>query len=198
MSVIFHSVAYAHCEMNKIGEVYTTTVKDKSCVSYALQDAKDENLEIYVSKREFSRFSYSILLCGNVVKGSHTIQNLVLTKEVIAAMCANSIEAKDIKIIWSITTSHAEKVINEVRADYAVQYQSGWINLAEGVSYNIKDKSKESYQKIFTYKLLNKEETRIILNPIRGNFNIYAKIVKASQRYSTTISEINYEYSSTT
>lgn len=80
-------------------------------------------------------------------------------------------------ILWNVNTTSAYKTETSVKADFVVQYEGGVILLPEGVSYNVVDIAKSGFYKKFSYNVINKQDLRIILNPIRGMFNIYAKII---------------------
>jgi hypothetical protein len=79
VQVIFHSRNFEHCDDKKIGTVYNTVAKDGSCFSYLLDDDHNKVLDIYISKREFASLSYSVLLCGNSIKGANSMHTLHLS-----------------------------------------------------------------------------------------------------------------------
>ena len=90
VSVIFHSRITTHCENRLIGKLYAETVKNGTCFSYLLTDHTDKDIELYVSKREYESLSYSILICGNSVKGVMTRTFLKLSAKTINGVCEKS------------------------------------------------------------------------------------------------------------
>lgn len=68
--------------------------------------------------------------------------------------------------------------------------------LSEGVSHNriVKIQDKDSPVGKFAYNLINKKDTKIVVNQIRGRFKVYAKLVQQAYRNTDGISNINYHF----
>ena len=54
--------------------------------------------------------------------------------------------------------------------------------LPEGVGYKVRTLSKSGALRIFGFKVINKIETKIIIESIQGTFMGYAKIVKEAYK----------------
>lgn len=77
-----------------------------------------------------------------------------------------------------MNTKNAFKDDKTVKVDFLAQYRGDVVLLAEGVSYNKVTKvSENGYLGKYTYNLINKKDTKVIVNQIRGRFIAYAKIV---------------------
>lgn len=68
--------------------------------------------------------------------------------------------------------------------------------LPEGVSYNRVVTVQDNMVGKFAFNLVNKRNTRIVLNQLRGTFIMYAKITEQGRRETDPISNLNHRYSS--
>jgi len=80
--------------------------KDKTCFSYLIPEDNEQSVLLYISKREFARMGYSVLLCGNRFDLMDGLTTLKLSPEVIAKNCNRTKDPAVISIVWSVNTKH--------------------------------------------------------------------------------------------
>ena len=80
--------------------------------------------------------------------------------------------------MWSVATQNVDKRDSSVRVDLLAQYRGDFIVLTEGVSYNKIASVEDGLVGRFAYNLINQFDTKIILTQVRGNFKVFAKLVR--------------------
>lgn len=81
------------------------------------------------------------------------------------------------RIMWTVHQSLNDQEETALKVDIVAQFEGNFIMLPEGVSYSLRTNSKDTVLKTFAFNLFNRKDTRIILNPVKGKFVVYAKIV---------------------
>lgn len=121
------------------------------------------------------------MLCGNSIRDAFKTRELHITPDLVDTLCSNSVEIRQISIIWSVTSKNDTKEEKQINVDFVAQYTGDLILLPEGISYNVQERSKEGVLKKFAFNVINKKDTKIIINQIRGKFRAYAKVISESQ-----------------
>ena len=191
VSFIFHSRRLSHCEDKLIGKVYNEVVHDSTCFSYLLQE-EDKTVDLYISKREFANLTYAVLLCGNHVPQLSAAKSVEVSPALLAEHCKNSQTSRKLAVVWSVSTQLLNREEKSVKVDVLAQYRGDLIVLSEGVSYSKLARVTEGSVAKFAYNLINKKDTKVIVNQLRGRFKVYAKLVSEAAKEQESISNINY------
>ena len=125
---------------------------------------------------------YTVFVCGNSIGNVARIKTLTLRPDVLQQHCSNTIEAKQVSILWHVETDNPGKPDYSVKVDFVLQELGGLVMLPEGVSYSMMGKSRVGIIKTFGFSLVNKIETKVFVRQLKGNFKSFAKIVKDEDR----------------
>lgn len=125
---------------------------------------------------------YSVLVCGNSISNANREKTLILRPDVIKNRCQNTIESKQVAILWDVNTVNAGNVVSDVKVDFVVQKLGGMVMLPEGVSYSIIELSRNGPLRTFGYSIINKRDTKIFIRQTIGKFKAYARIINEADR----------------